>query len=124
MTELLLDSSILIGSFEDELDAQTEKMLSSNTVSISVISVFEVKKFLYSVGKLRKWEEIKNELLNYQVLPVDFFVCDVAAAYAHQHSLSLADALIYATAKTNGRTLVTADNDFKGLKDVLVVKKK
>ncbi len=124
MTELLLDSSILIDLFEQRLDVKTKEFLSTTPASISALSIFEVKKFLYSIGRLQEWEKIMVELNNYPIIPVGYSICDVAAAYAHQHRLSLADSIIYSTAKTSGKTLVTSDSDFKGLKDVLVVKKK
>ncbi|MBI5635918.1 PIN domain-containing protein, partial [Candidatus Micrarchaeota archaeon] len=71
-----------------------------------------------------EWEQIRENLYNYQILLADYSICELAATYSYQHNLSLGDALIYSTAKIGGKTLVTTDSDFKGLKDVLIVKRK
>ena len=44
-----------------------------------------------------------------------------AADRSLEHGLSMADAIVYATAKAFGARLVTSDEDFKGLPDVTYI---
>ena len=54
-----------------------------------------------------------------QVLPLDTAIALSAADLALAHRLSFADALIYASARQSGATLVTSDNHFEGLPEVV-----
>ena len=45
----------------------------------------------------------------------------VNLAINFSNSLSIADALLYSTSQLNKFKFVTKDNDFRGLKDVLVI---
>jgi predicted nucleic acid-binding protein len=45
----------------------------------------------------------------------------VAAELSADHGLAAADAVVYATARISGYELVTADADFRGLKDVVLI---
>jgi PIN domain. len=38
------------------------------------------------------------------------------------HGLAMADSIVYATARRHGATLVTADADFDGLADTVVIR--
>lgn len=53
--------------------------------------------------------------------PLDGAVAIAAAELSADHSLSAADAVVYATARINGYELVTADADFRGLKDAILI---
>ena len=48
---------------------------------------------------------------------IAYFAVDIAL----DHKLSMADAIIYATAKSHGAKLVTSDADFKALPDVTYI---
>ena len=53
-----------------------------------------------------------------QVIPLDTSLALSAAKFASQHQLSVADAIIYATAKLKKAELITSDNHFLNLPDV------
>lgn len=57
------------------------------------------------------------------VIPLDTAVAIEAAALAQMHNLHSADAIIYATAKLAGATLVTCDAHFAALPHVRYLKK-
>jgi predicted nucleic acid-binding protein len=56
------------------------------------------------------------------VAPVDESLALEAADISLSHGLAMADSLVYATARRHGAQLVTADTDFKGLPDAIVVR--
>ena len=53
-----------------------------------------------------------------QVIPLDTSLALLAAKLASQYRLSMADALIYATAQLNKAKLITSDDHFSNLPDV------
>lgn len=56
------------------------------------------------------------------IAPVDESLALEAADFSLAHGLAMADSLVYATARRHGATLVTADADFEGLTDAIVVR--
>ena len=56
------------------------------------------------------------------VAPVDEPLALEAADLSLAHGLAMSDSLVYATARRFGATLVTADADFEGLPDTVVVR--
>jgi predicted nucleic acid-binding protein len=61
------------------------------------------------------------EMENTRIVSVDALVAITAAELSFDHGLSVADAIIYATARLERCELVTADADFRGLLDVTVI---
>ncbi|MFP4561497.1 MAG: type II toxin-antitoxin system VapC family toxin, partial [Thiohalorhabdus sp.] len=57
------------------------------------------------------------------VAPLTSAIALSAADLALEHRLSFADALIYATARQHGAQLVTSDNHFEGLLEVVYFQK-
>ena len=57
------------------------------------------------------------------VVPLDTDMAVHAADIATGHQLSIADAIIYATALTHGADLLTCDAHFEGLPHVIYVPK-
>jgi predicted nucleic acid-binding protein len=55
------------------------------------------------------------------IAPVDEPLALEAADLSLAHGLAMADALVYATARRFGAILVTADTDFAGLPDAVVI---
>ena len=55
---------------------------------------------------------------------VEFEECRLAAASAKEHGLGAMDSLIYAAATKHQTTLLTLDNDYRGLRDVIVLEGK
>lgn len=56
------------------------------------------------------------------IAPVDESLALEAADLSLAHGLAMADSLVYATARCHGATLVTADADFQGLPDTVLVR--
>jgi len=57
------------------------------------------------------------------VLPLDTETALAAAEACRSHKLATADAIVYATARANGATLITCDAHFDGLPEVTVIEK-
>lgn len=58
-----------------------------------------------------------------QVVPLDTEIALAAADACRVHKLASADAIIFATARAQGATLLTCDKHFEGLPDVTLVEK-
>jgi predicted nucleic acid-binding protein len=56
------------------------------------------------------------------IVPVDESLALEAADASLAHGLAMADSLVYATARRHGARLVTADVDFEGLPETLVIR--
>jgi predicted nucleic acid-binding protein len=56
------------------------------------------------------------------IAPVDEPLALDAADLSLAHGLAMADALVYATARRFGATLVTGDTDFEGLPEAIVIR--
>ena len=57
------------------------------------------------------------------VIPLDTEIALAAADACRVHKLASADAIIFATARAQGATLLTCDKHFEGLPDVTLVEK-
>ena len=55
-------------------------------------------------------------------MPVDESLALEAADLSLARGLAMADAIIYATAQRHGAKLVTADTDFEGLENAIVIR--
>ncbi len=120
MTGILIDTSLLISFFKNQLDERPKNALNRQIVSLSIISWFEFEKWLLKVQHAPEREFLMQRLENtFETLEVDPEICRRAAQYAHSDGLSTADALIYATAQANGLKLATSDSDLKGKPGVL-----
>ena len=116
----LIDSSVWLAYLEGEenvipyIDCETG-------VATSVITLFEVakkyKKLNYSVHKIK----MAISLIKDRSVLFDVNEEMVNLAINFSNSLSIADALLYSTSQLNKFKFVTKDNDFRGLKDVLVI---
>jgi predicted nucleic acid-binding protein len=56
------------------------------------------------------------------IAPVDESLALEAADVSLTLGLAMADSLVYATARRHGATLITADVDFDGLPDTIVIR--
>lgn len=117
----LIDSSVWVeylfnGKFTEIIDTEAILLLST-------LSLFEIEK------KLRK-EKIDLLKINKSMdfiqqksllIPLSAEIAKKAVEVSLTDGLPAIDALIYATAVISHAQLVTADNDFRGLSDVIVV---
>ena len=58
------------------------------------------------------------------VIPLSTAIALYAADFSAEYKLSFADSIIYASARFNQATLITSDNHFKGLPEVIYFEKK
>lgn len=83
--------------------------------------------------ELSKWlvrelgEDKADQVLAYTqkcfVVPLDTSIALLAADLHREHRLATADAIVYATARQQGATLLTCDAHFKELPDVMLFAK-
>lgn len=58
-----------------------------------------------------------------QVIPLSTTIALTAAELANKYQLAMADAIIYATAQQNQATIITSDQHFKDLPQIIFVQK-
>lgn len=83
--------------------------------------------------ELAKWlarevgEEKADQVIAFtqlcHIVPLDTEIALAAAEACRVHKLATADAIIFATARTRGATLVTCDTHFEGLPGVRLIEK-
>ena len=114
-SELLLDSSVWLAYLLE--GSHQEIIESEKTIYISSLSIFEIKKKLLD----RKVPEIEiNEKIDFIkeraiTIVIDNLISEKAATISFEKKIPAIDSLIYATARLNNTTLITQDNDFRGL---------
>ena len=118
----LIDSSVWLaylfnGNHADIIDSE-------EILLMSVLSLFEIKKKL-SKSKVennkvvRCMEFVKKRSL---IVPVNEEISEKAVDFSLENNLSIIDSIIYTTSMLNESILITLDNDFTGLKNVIVLK--
>ncbi len=115
----LFDSTIWLeylirGSFKEKIEQE-------KTFALSSLSLFEIKRKLLKIKAL-KHDELEEKLSfiknKSSMITVDETIAETAATLAEEKNLGAADAIIYTTAVLNKLTLLTLDNDFRGLPGV------
>lgn len=119
---ILVDSSVLIDYLRGRAAAKTETVLESNEVSLSVVSVIELYRYYSRIGRGHDWNDVKGRLAAFKIISLDAHLGELAAELTIKRGLSLADAVIYATAAERGLTLLTSDYDLKGLLGVSFIR--
>jgi len=117
----LIDSSVWLaylfnGVYPDIIE-------SDEMLLLSVMSLFEIHRKLAKIkidsNKIsRSMEFIKKRSL---VIEVSKEISEKAVDFSLEFKLSTIDSIIYATSILSDATLVTLDNDFRGLKSVVVL---
>ncbi len=86
---------------------------------------------LYEVYKVVKRDESEEDalkavaqMMKTNVVPLTETLALEAADLSLEHSLSMADAIIYATGRGQGAEIVTTDADLEGLPRVIFLSKK
>lgn len=120
----IFDSTVWIdylikGSFSEEIENEERFYLSS-------FSLFEIKRKLLRNRELGE-EEIKEKISFIKsksiIINIDEYIAEKASEIAEENNLGAGDAIIYTTALLNNASLITLDNDFRGLKNTLVFDK-
>ena len=120
MTAICLDSSgwIEIAEGGPNANAFAEALEPSQSILSSVISLYEISKYLTREVGETDAQELLSFIRNYPVIAVTEDLALHAANLSAVHQLAMADALIYATARSHKATLWTQDIDFEGLPNV------
>ena len=116
----LLDSSIWLDHLGDKNLKSTSLLQTDEILFTSILSLFEVGKKLRSLGYSQTHlfnilGFIKNRST---ILNLDEDIITSAIELSLSKQLAAIDALIYASSLRVNSTLITADNDFRGLANV------
>ncbi len=120
----LIDSSIWL---EYLFNGKYKEILEKDEVLLlSVISLFEIEKKLHKEKiELKKiMESMEFIRLKSLVINMNPEIAEKAIGISLKYNLATVDAIIYATAVKQQATLISIDNDFRGLPNVMVLKKK
>ena len=88
---------------------------------MSAIEIHEVYKVIRRDLSEERALEAVAALRRATIAPVDESLALEAADLSLAHGLAMAGSLVYATARRHGATLVTADADFQGLPNTVLV---
>ncbi|OIO42564.1 hypothetical protein AUJ62_01020 [Candidatus Pacearchaeota archaeon CG1_02_32_21] len=122
MTEYkFLDSSVWLEYFHNR--KYSGIIESKEIILSSTLSIFEIKRKLmkekYEKSKIiRAIEFVKKRSL---IIPIDDKISEKAAEISAEKNLPAIDSLIYSSAILNKSKLITLDNDFRGLKEVVLM---
>lgn len=89
---------------------------------MSAIEIYEVYKVIRRDLSEERAVEAVSALRRAAIAAVDESLALEAADLSLAHGLAMADSIVYATARRHGATLVTADVDFDGLDDTVVIR--
>ena len=119
-----LDSSAWLSYFYAN-NYQIKSIIESNVILLtSAISIFEIKNKLIkdkteSIKIQRTMDFIKKRSL---IVNIDLETADQAVEFSVKNNLPAIDALIYSSNIKNDSILITLDNDFRGLNNVIILK--
>jgi len=117
-----LDSSAWIEYFSgSELGAIVKKYVDeSETIYTSSITLLEIKSKYMKEGK--EWKEQIGFICDRSaIVDVDSDAALLSAEFRNKYRLHTIDAIIYATSRITKTKLVTKDQDFKDLPDVVML---
>jgi len=118
---------ILVDSFgwieylaEGQLAERYEEYLASLAEVITpTIVLYEVYKKLRRERKEEEALLVIAQMMKTKIVPLSEEISLLAAEIGLNHSLPMANAIVYATAMKEACPLVTSDHHFKGLEDVI-----
>ena|SRR3989344_1132522 len=122
-SKLLIDSSVWVLYFFGENKRVKEIIEQENFLLTSIFSLFEIRRKLlkekYNEEKISKIISfIKTRSIMSELTEE---ICISAATNSVELVLPAIDSLIYTSARKSNALLITADNDFRGIKDVEIV---
>lgn len=120
---MVIDSSAWIEYLLDRpLASAFAPYLGRPGVMVPALVVYEVYKVM---RRARTEEEAEKAAIwmmeNYSVIPLDGNLALEAADYSLRHGLSLADAVVYATARATGAPLLTSASHFAELPGIELI---
>lgn len=122
---ILLDSSIWLEYLSGGPLKNTVESYFSNRDEIVTPSIvlYEVYKKLRQVRDEDEVLIVAGQIKDTKVIPLTEKIALTAADFSIEHSLAMADAVIYATAFEHGCKIVTSDAHFEKLDNVIYIKK-
>jgi len=87
---------------------------------IPTVVLYEVRKALLLRQGKTAADAFYSVALKHILIPFDETLAVLSAELSIRHKLSMADAIIYATARRHKAQLVTSDSHFAGLADVIL----
>jgi predicted nucleic acid-binding protein len=121
----LIDSNIWIDYFQASAIGKkaVEYIEGKEKIIISALNIAEVYRHVLSKRTKEDAEKAADVLQQFSfIIPVTTEIAKKAAVFKHEQKLGMADAIIYATAEQEHATIITADNDFRHMQNVVVVK--
>ncbi len=100
------------------LDKFTPYFKQPDNIIVPTVVQYELYKWVCREQNETEANKIITITKQSQVIPLDTSLALLAAKLASQHQLSVADALIYATAQFKEAELITSDNHFSNLPGV------
>ena len=122
---VLVDSWAWIEYFKGMPAAQKAREIieSNEQMFVSAINVSEIYLFLLGNKPSEAEKLIKFVLNSSFVIPVETNLSLKAAKIKHEHKMGLADAIVMATAEENNAKILTGDDDFKNMQNVIYIGK-
>jgi predicted nucleic acid-binding protein len=120
MKPICLDSSGWIEVTHAGPNAQAflEALADPSSLIVPMITLYEVRKYSLLHADEARTLQITQFMEQGQVIPLDATIAELGVNLSIKHKLAMADALIYATARSLNATLWTQDADFKDLPHV------
>jgi predicted nucleic acid-binding protein len=120
---VVLDSSIWLEYLTDDAKADSfaPYLEGSLTVLIPTIVLYEVRKVLLTREGKTSADAFYSEALRRTIVSFDEVLALKAAEFSVIHKLSMADAIIYATAMHHGAQLITSDSHFANVPGVTLL---
>ena len=120
---VVLDSSIWLEYLTDDAKAESFAPYLEGSLSVLVptIVLYEVRKVLLNKESKTLADIFYSEAIKRTIVPFDELLALKAAELSISHKLSMADAIIYATAKHYGAQFITSDSHFANIPDVTLL---
>ncbi|MBI5695850.1 MAG: type II toxin-antitoxin system VapC family toxin [Nitrospirae bacterium] len=122
---IIIDSSGWIEYFTDgPLKKRYDKHIAdASVIVVPTIVIYEVYRKIRRDSSEKSAVRAARSLTDHTVVPLTETIALTAAELGLEHSLHLADSIIYATAFEHGCRLVTSDAHFEGLGNVVYIRK-
>ena len=119
-----LDSSAWLAYFYAENNEIKSIVESSTILLTSSISLFEVKNKLIKdkTEKIKTQNSIDFIKKRSLIIDIGAEIAEEAVEVATKHKLPIIDSLIYTSSSKNNSELITLDNDFRNLNNVIILK--
>ena len=119
---IVLDSSAWLEYItgDDKQDLFAPYLEGNQTLLIPTVVLYEVRKALLLRQGKSAADAFYSEALKHILISFDEDLAVLSAELSLRHELSMADAIIYATAQLHKAKLVTSDSHFEGLSDVTI----